>query len=90
MRQGLLASLFAAALAFGFGMTQAPTGALAAPATTTDAPEALELQRENCGDHRCQPPEDCRSCPEDCGSCCGNGRCEPPEDCRSCPQDCRC
>ena len=44
----------------------------------------------SCGDYRCDPPEDCHSCPSDCGDCCGNHRCEPPEDCNSCPQDCRC
>jgi hypothetical protein len=42
----------------------------------------------SCGDGQCAPPEDCSSCPQDCGSCCGNNKCEPPEDCHSCPQDC--
>ncbi|HEY2367858.1 MAG TPA: hypothetical protein VGH87_15780 [Polyangiaceae bacterium] len=42
----------------------------------------------NCGNGKCEPPEDCNSCPQDCGTCCGNYKCEPPEDCRSCPQDC--
>lgn len=60
------------------------------PSTEIGAPAAeapIPLQG-NCGDGQCQPPEDCHSCPQDCGSCCGNNRCEPPEDCRSCPQDC--
>jgi hypothetical protein len=42
----------------------------------------------NCGNGKCEPPEDCNTCPQDCGQCCGNYKCEPPEDCRSCPQDC--
>lgn len=42
----------------------------------------------NCGDSRCEPPEDCHSCSQDCGSCCGDHQCAPPEDCHSCPQDC--
>ncbi|MGE0791289.1 MAG: hypothetical protein AB7S26_36785 [Sandaracinaceae bacterium] len=46
------------------------------------------LQGGSCGDGRCQPPEDCHSCEQDCGSCCGDHHCAPPEDCRSCPQDC--
>jgi hypothetical protein len=50
-----------------------------------DAPTPLQA---SCGNYRCEPPEDCRSCPSDCGDCCGNRRCEPPEDCRSCPSDC--
>lgn len=42
----------------------------------------------SCGDYRCSPPEDCNSCPQDCGDCCGDRRCAPPEDCNSCPEDC--
>ena len=42
----------------------------------------------SCGNGKCEPPEDCNTCPQDCGQCCGNYKCEPPEDCRSCPQDC--
>ena len=44
-----------------------------------------------CGDGRCEAPEDCASCPADCGACgpgCGDGRCEAPEGCASCPADC--
>jgi hypothetical protein len=52
------------------------------------AGEPVPLQGGTCGDGRCQPPDDCRSCPQDCGDCCGDGRCAPPEDCRSCPSDC--
>lgn len=50
--------------------------------------EPLDPMQATCGDGQCQPPEDCNSCPQDCGNCCGNHRCEPPEDCNSCPQDC--
>ncbi len=84
-RLGMLATILVAALALGFGMSQAPD----APAPQV-APAADPLQGGSCGDYRCQPPEDCRSCPQDCGDCCGNHRCEPPEDCNSCPQDCPC
>ncbi|MFK7989701.1 MAG: hypothetical protein AB8I08_27025 [Sandaracinaceae bacterium] len=55
-----------------------------APVARTDA----SPQQASCGDGRCQPPEDCDTCPSDCGSCCGDGRCAPPEDCNSCPTDC--
>ena len=41
-----------------------------------------------CGNGSCEPPEDCNTCPGDCGGCCGNHKCEPPEDCKSCPGDC--
>jgi hypothetical protein len=51
------------------------------------AVEAVPLDAR-CGDGKCQPPEDCKTCPQDCGGCCGNQKCEPPEDCNSCPQDC--
>ena len=55
----------------------------------TAAPvQAQPLQRGSCGDGQCNPPEDCRSCSSDCGSCCGNHRCDNGEDCRSCSQDC--
>ena len=84
LRRSMFATILAAALALGFGMSQPP----AAPAPSITPAE--ELQGGTCGDYRCQPPEDCRSCPQDCGDCCGNHRCEPPEDCRSCPQDCPC
>lgn len=94
MRQGMLAAFMIAALSIGFGMAQAPDDVpnpsltdpgVAGPAVGSDADE---LQGGSCGDRQCQPPEDCHSCPQDCGSCCGNNRCEPPEDCNSCPQDC--
>jgi len=58
--------------------------AITAPSTQA-APAALH---GSCGDGKCAPPEDCNSCPQDCGSCCGNYKCEPPEDCHSCPHDC--
>ena len=89
MKQGMLAALFFAVLAFGFGMTQAPSDAsadteqvspeLVEPGVALDADE---LQGGSCGDGQCQPPEDCNTCPQDCGQCCGNRRCEPPEDLR--------
>jgi len=86
MKQSLVVALFVSVLGFGFGMTQASD---LAP-TPGIALEADELQGGSCGDGRCQPPEDCNTCPSDCGTCCGNYRCEPPEDCNSCPQDCPC
>ena len=97
MKQGMIVALFVSGLAFAFGTAPAPTDAtpsqvsassvLVAPAVALDADE---LQGGSCGDRSCDPPEDCHSCPQDCGDCCGNNRCEPPEDCNSCPQDCRC
>ncbi|MFT5354323.1 MAG: hypothetical protein ACI9KE_001528 [Polyangiales bacterium] len=86
--------LLSAALGFGAGgasasvdgdvsLTPAPT----TQAAEVDATEALPLDG-SCGDYSCDAPEDCQSCPQDCGSCCGNGQCEPPEDSNSCPQDC--
>jgi len=47
-----------------------------------------------CGDEKCQSPEDCETCPGDCGACtvCGNQICEttgtPPESCQTCDIDC--
>ncbi len=58
-----------------------------APVSLETAPTPIQVDAR-CGDYRCEPPEDCHSCSQDCGSCCGNHHCEPPEDCRSCPQDC--
>ncbi len=68
------------------------------PAETVSAPDPAPLTADEgawlaalaseCGNGSCEPPEDCNSCPSDCGDCCGNHRCEPPEDCRSCPSDC--
>jgi len=43
-----------------------------------------------CGNDKCEQGEDCRSCPEDCGSCCGNGTCDHGENCGTCPKDCGC
>jgi len=90
MKQSMVAAFFVALLGLGFGMTQATTAAPVAPSHAAVAVDADELQGGNCGDNRCQPPEDCNSCPQDCGTCCGNYRCESPEDCNSCPQDCPC
>jgi hypothetical protein len=46
-----------------------------------------------CGDARCDPGENCGTCPNDCLKACGNGCCEagppgPAETCFNCPQDC--
>ncbi|MCK6509928.1 hypothetical protein L6R29_08190 [Myxococcota bacterium] len=45
-----------------------------------------------CGDSVCDPRENCRTCPADCGACtsasCGNQRCDVGEDCKTCPSDC--
>jgi hypothetical protein len=87
MRQALLA---VAALALVGSRLVPPASAAvpsAVPAPAPSAGEALPLDAK-CGDGKCQPPEDCKTCPQDCGSCCGNGKCEPPEDCNTCPQDC--
>ena len=54
-------------------------------AVQVDQAEPLQA---SCGDQRCSAPEDCNTCPQDCGRCCGDRRCAPPEDCNSCPQDC--
>lgn len=92
MKQGIIGALLIIA-GLGFGMTQAPAEASSSPAPPGANPvavEADELQGGSCGDRLCQPPEDCNTCPQDCGECCGNRRCEPPEDCNSCPQDCPC
>lgn len=79
--------LFSAA--FGLAALAPLLGAASAEreVAALEAAEVIELQ-DSCGNRRCEPPEDCRSCPQDCGDCCGNNRCEPPEDCRSCPRDC--
>jgi hypothetical protein len=80
------------------GEVTAPAQSVAAT-TATAAPELPPLTPDeelwiaalsdgSCGDGACAPPEDCNSCPSDCGGCCGNHKCEPPEDCKSCPGDC--
>jgi hypothetical protein len=70
--------------AFVLALSALALGALSAPTAHADP---IPLQG-TCGDGRCQPPDDCRSCPQDCGDCCGDHRCQPPEDCNSCPNDC--
>lgn len=83
----IFVGVFIAAL--GMMANQDMTPPEAAPAADiAEAPDAYEPLQGTCGDGQCQPPEDCRSCPQDCGGCCGDSRCDPPEDCRSCPQDC--
>ena len=90
MKQSMVAAFFVALLGLGFGMAQANAATPSRSATPAVAVDASPLQGGSCGDNRCQPPEDCNTCPQDCGTCCGNFRCEPPEDCNSCPQDCPC
>lgn len=76
------------ALATLLSIVSLSSGALTA-STEADAPSLDAAPMQNtCGDGQCQPPDDCHSCPQDCGSCCGDGRCAPPEDCRSCDRDC--
>lgn len=74
------------------GVDQPTAAADSPPPIAQSAAEdpAEPMQQPSCGDGQCQPPEDCNTCPQDCGNCCGNNRCEPPEDCNSCPQDCPC
>ena len=67
------------------------TAAVEAPAEaslTVDEEVWLASLGSECGNGSCEPPEDCNTCPQDCGDCCGNHKCEPPEDCHSCPSDC--
>jgi hypothetical protein len=65
-----------------------PVDRAAASETAIDADDGAVPAQASCGDYRCSPPEDCNSCPQDCGDCCGDRRCAPPEDCNSCPEDC--
>lgn len=57
-----------------------------------DAPDTPVV--ESCGDGSCDPPENCGSCPYDCGKCpedpCGDGTCDGAEgeSCATCPKDC--
>jgi len=101
MKRGMMAAFLVAGLGLGVAMAvpaDAPAGpALESELVGDDQPEvpvgplmtpAPDLLDESCGNSRCEPPEDCNTCPQDCGDCCGNRRCEPPEDCDSCPQDC--
>ncbi len=82
-------SLLAAVLSIGAIALGASSGLpLTTPSEALAPDEAVPMQRDTCGDGRCQPPDDCNSCPQDCGSCCGDNRCAPPEDCNSCPRDC--
>ena len=54
------------------------------------------LQIPICGDGNCDTtpiilPEDCETCPQDCGSACsicGNNYCGPSESCQTCSADC--
>ncbi len=46
-----------------------------------------------CGDGKCTPPENPKSCPKDCDGppppwFCGDGKCTPPENKNNCPKDC--
>lgn len=50
---------------------------------------AAGLCLDTCGDGSCAQPEDCVSCPTDCGACsCGDGVCTAGEDCATCEGDC--
>ncbi|NCN69133.1 MAG: hypothetical protein GW904_05290, partial [Candidatus Altiarchaeum hamiconexum] len=44
-----------------------------------------------CGDGKCDPGENCSTCPQDCGKCiiCGDGICDKNETYINCPQDCK-
>ncbi|HEY1954150.1 MAG TPA: hypothetical protein VGH28_01020 [Polyangiaceae bacterium] len=72
----------------GMAAFLAAMGLVVAAPSTEAAPTEPTALHGACGDGQCSPPEDCNSCPQDCGSCCGNNHCEPPEDCHSCPHDC--
>lgn len=91
MLSALALVVFAAALSFASGAPRAvtpPRADRAAVAVAQVVQREVPLQDSTCGDSRCSPPEDCNTCPQDCGSCCGDRHCAPPEDCRSCPADC--
>jgi hypothetical protein len=75
------------ALALGTSSVSLATGAAQSETAVDERHDAAPAQA-SCGDYRCSPPEDCNSCPQDCGDCCGDRRCAPPEDCNSCPEDC--
>jgi hypothetical protein len=83
MRKLCFAICFAVGLAAGWW-----SGVSAADPRPAVAATAIPLDAAKCGDGRCSPPEDCNTCPQDCGKCCGNRKCEPPEDCNTCPEDC--
>ncbi|MBX7192585.1 MAG: hypothetical protein K1X94_11035 [Sandaracinaceae bacterium] len=86
--KSLVASLLAlGALSLGISGATSAQGSRAMPIDRIPSTDAVPAQA-SCGDNRCSPPEDCNTCPEDCGRCCGDYRCAPPEDCNSCPQDC--
>ncbi|CAN5581947.1 hypothetical protein BH09MYX1_BH09MYX1_48200 [soil metagenome] len=76
------------ALFVAFCLLAATASKAAPPMALPDGAHAHHGGSATCGDYKCDPPEDCKSCPQDCGSCCGNSKCEPPEDCNSCPRDC--
>jgi hypothetical protein len=91
MRHASILIAFAVGLLAGrLTMPSASAAPSAAPAPA-EAP-ALETPavplEAKCGDGKCSPPEDCNTCPQDCGKCCGDGKCLPPEDCNTCPEDC--
>lgn len=94
IRPQLVLGLALAAVFFGFATSSAlrapaSPASIAVPPSVDPAGECLPLQHDaSCGDGRCSPPEDCNTCPSDCGSCCGDHHCRPPEDCHSCPSDC--
>jgi hypothetical protein len=89
---GLVSSVLALVLSLGalaLGTSSvAPASGAERIETETDGRRGAIPAQASCGDYRCSPPEDCNSCPQDCGDCCGDRRCAPPEDCSSCPEDC--
>ncbi len=66
---------------------------------TKEVASSLSYQKEvkpssiTCGNHLCEPGENCSNCSNDCGTCpviisCGDNVCEGDENCQSCPGDC--
>ena len=50
--------------------TAGPVVCVPPAAVTPSTPDdAVPLQHATCGDQRCSPPEDCNTCPQDCGHC---------------------
>jgi len=88
--------LGALALILLFALNLPPTGCgrtkgIGQYTSAEDGGTRPDLPLPSCGDGKCAPTEDCKSCPSDCGNCapgCGNGKCDPNEDCKSCPPDC--
>ena len=58
--------------------------------STVNDPSVNLCGQTTCGDTLCMSPENCSSCPQDCGTCgvCGDGVCSANESCAFCPADC--